>query len=192
MAANTKQQAPTNLDVLWQEMEHLKRLNTDLASQVQRVRRFARVDELEAVSGKLEQESLLIQQMGELSRAVSVLADVRQSEMSVDEMGQQVHRENQATRRRQTSRSLAHYRYLSTLTQVMTERCPCGKHRGIQFRTAEDKVIEENYCPQWWWVAMSRMSFESGKHREFHRRAPLIKWLGKYALKAQESPNIRA
>jgi hypothetical protein len=46
MPANAKTQAPTNLEVIWQEVEHQKRLTTDLASQVQRVRRFARIDEL--------------------------------------------------------------------------------------------------------------------------------------------------
>jgi hypothetical protein len=76
VATNTP--APTNLEVLWQEIEHQKRLTTDLASQIQRVRRFGRVDELEAVSGKLEQESILIQNMAELSKAVTVLADTRE------------------------------------------------------------------------------------------------------------------
>ena len=44
--------------------------------------------------------------------------------------------------------------------------------------------MEENYCPQWWWIAMSRMSFESGKHKEFHKVCPLTKWLEKYVLKS--------
>jgi hypothetical protein len=146
------------------------------------------VDELEAVSGKLEQESILIQNMAELSKAVTVLADIRQREKSVDEMGQDFHRENRAIRTRQVSRNLMRYRYMSTLTQKRTENCPCGKHHGIRFETSDGKVEEENYCPQWWWVAMSRMSFESGKHREFHEKCPLDKWLNKYAIKTR---NVR-
>jgi hypothetical protein len=34
---------------------------------------------------------------------------------------------------------------------------------------------------------MSRMSFESGKHKEFHKVCPLEKWLGKYVLKSLEN-----
>ncbi len=73
-------------------------------------------------------------------------------------------------RSRQTARNLARYRYMSTLAQTYTDRCPCGKHKGIRFATKDGKVIEENYCPQWWWIAMCRMSFESGKHKEFHQK----------------------
>ncbi len=81
MASNSP--APTNMEVLWQEMEHQKKLTTDLSSQIQRVRRFARVDELEAVTGKLEKDGILIQTVTELSKGVHALVDARQRELSV-------------------------------------------------------------------------------------------------------------
>ena len=187
MPANAKTQAPTNLEVIWQEVEHQKRLTTDLASQLQRVRRFARIDELEVVTGKIEQETALITSMTTLSQAVTVLADVRRREVTPEIAGQEYWYQQKAIRSRQVARNLARYRYLSTLAQVRTDRCRCGKHQGIQFKDQEGNIIEENYCPQWWWVAMSRMSFDSGRHKEFHTKCPLEKWLKKYDLKALEN-----
>jgi hypothetical protein len=184
--ASNNTPAPTNLEVLWQEMEHQKRLTTDLTSQVQRVRRFARVDELEAVTGKLEKESVLSQTVTELSKAVHVLANVRQRELSVDEMGQNYHRQNTQRREREVASHLSRYRYMSTLKQVTTPRCPCGQHIGIRFETPDGKVIEENYCPTWWWIAMSRMSFQSGKNKEFHQKYPMTKWVDKYIIKSTD------
>lgn len=189
MAGNNP--APTNLEVLWQELEHQKKLTTDLASQVQRVRRFARVDELEAVTGKLEQESILIRSVTELSRAVRVLADVRQRELSVDEMGQIYHRQNKQWREREIARKLAHYRHMSACKQVTTDKCPCGKHHGIRFETPDGKVVEENYCPQWWWIAMSRMSFQSGRNKEFHKKYPLTKWINKYVVNTPDNGSYK-
>jgi len=190
MAANNSP-APANLEVLWQEMEHQKRLTTDLASQVQRVRRFGRVDELEAVTGKLERESVLIQTVTGLTRAVHVLADVRQGELSVDEMGQNYHRQVRQRRERDVARKLAHYRYMSNCKQVTTDKCPCGQHHGIRFEAPDGKVVEENYCPQWWWIAMSRMSFQSGRNKEFHDKYPLTKWINKYAIKSANNVSYK-
>lgn len=187
MPASAKTTAPTNLEVIWQEVEHQKRLTTDLASQIQRVRRFARIDELEVVVGKIEQETVLINTMTTLAQSVNVLADLRQRDLTSDEAGQTYWQQQKSIRSRQVARNLTRYRYMSTLTQVKTDRCPCGKHQGIQFKDQEGRIIEENYCPQWWWVAMSRMSFESGKHKEFHTKCPLDKWLKKYTLKALEN-----
>ena len=184
MPASAKTTAPTNLEVIWQEVEHQKRLTTDLANQIQRVRKFARIDELGVVVGKIEQETVLISTMVTLAQSVGVLADLRQRELTPDESGQAYWHQQKSIRSRQVARNLTRYRYLSTLTQVRTDRCPCGKHQGIQFKDQEGRIIEENYCPQWWWVAMSRMSFESGKHKDFHTKCPLDKWLKKYTLKA--------
>jgi hypothetical protein len=142
--------APTNLEVLWQEMEHQKRLTTDLASQVQRVRRFARVDELEAVTGKLEDEAALIRTMTTLGQAVQALVSHQRQAQSPDEAGQAYWHQMKAQRSRQVANNLARYRYMSTLVQTYTDRCPCGKHKGIRFATKEGTIIEDNYCPQWW------------------------------------------
>ncbi len=87
-------------------------------------------------------------------------------------------------RSRQTRKNLAHHRYMSTLVQTTTDCCPCGKHLGIRFTTKDGKVIEENYCPVWWWVEMSHMAFDSGKSAQFREKMPLAKWLEKYLVKA--------
>lgn len=183
MATNANP-APTNLEVLWQEIEHQKKLTTDLSSQVQRVRRFARVDELEAVTGKLQSEETLIRTINSLTETVHVIADLRQRELSVDEEGQRYWLQNKALRSRQTAKHLAHYRYMSTLTQTRTDRCPCGRHQGIRFTTKDGTVVEENYCPLWWWIAMSRMALDSRKSAQFREKMPLTKWLEKYFVKA--------
>jgi hypothetical protein len=186
MAVNAN--PPTGAEVLWQEIDHLKRIITDQNSQIQRMRRFSRVDELEAVTGKLESEKALIRTVTTLSQSVQVLIDARHQELHPDLAGQILYSQNRERRSRQTARHLAYYRYLSTLVQSTTDKCPCGKHKGIQFARKDGKVVEENYCPQWWWVAMSRMSFESGRNREFHQICPLAKWLEKYVLRSLERP----
>ncbi len=181
MVANDK---PTDLQVVWDEIEHLKNIITDQASQIQRLRKFARLDELEAVTGKLANENTLIRTVTALTASISVLAETRQSELHPDVAGQQLHEQMAERRSRQVRKNLSHLRYLSTLTQERTEVCPCGRHTGIRFITKEGTVEVDNYCPLWWWIAMSRMAFDSGKSAAFRDKMPLDIWLKKYALES--------
>ena len=184
MPANDK--PVSNAEIFWQELQHLQRQITDMGSQVQRIRRNANVDVNEAVIREHDNRSEMILAVRDLTDVVSVLVQRRTEELHPDMAGQQLHSWARQQRSRDVAKKLAYYRYMSTLKKEIVEKCPCGKHQGIRFVTEDGKVVEENYCPQWWWLAMSRMAFSSGKAAEFRERMPLEKWLERYAIKSPE------
>jgi hypothetical protein len=86
------------------------------------------------------------------------------------------HQEKEA-RRVEVEKSLEYIRYLTTLKRSSTDRCPCGKHKGLRLSDEKGNVIEENLCPISWWVKQGRLAFAEGRLEEYNRTNPLSMYL---------------
>jgi hypothetical protein len=71
---------------------------------------------------------------------------------------------------------------LSQAIKVKIDICPCGKHKGIQFRDRDETVLDV-MCPVDWWVRQTWLAYEKGTLSRFLKSTPLEKYLVPYIKK---------
>ena len=140
MSTNTPEAA---INDLWVAHNQAQGQLADLANQVQRIRRYAQVDEREIRQEKLSSEQAVIRSVEGLTEKVSELLGQGQRS-SNDLQATAYYYSVRDARAVEISRNLAHTRQLLNLKRSLTNKCPCGKHKGVQLADSAGNVILEN------------------------------------------------
>ena len=188
--AKTKNSTEEALKAIWQELTDIRRQQDASSSQVQRLQRYANLDEKEFAVGQLQSERAILNTVSELARAVSALTMQQvPEEIKVREAGEAVWKSHKIHRQKEVHRSANHLRYMVHCKQEPTMMCPCGEHAGIRFTDEHSKnpdgsmrIVAENVCPRDWYVSLSRLAFEEGNLSEFLKQNKLGDYLARYKL----------
>lgn len=172
-----------NVDVIYQDLQHLASLVSGLTAQVERIQKVVRIDKQEAETAERKGVGELMQAVAENTNITrAFISEMRKKER--EEENDYAQRGRVARRRELEKRNAAlrQVRLMKSCKQELTKRCPCGQHRGILFSTIDGIIIEENMCPKVWWISQSRLAFEEGTLRAFSESTPMSLYLSAYKL----------
>jgi hypothetical protein len=168
-----------NMKVFFQDIQKLEEQVDDLGKQMQRVYRVTKIDEVEAKNEEVKISNRLVKAVKNNTEAVSML--VREIGGEEDDISHSFFYARKYRERLEARKRLQHIRDLSECQQVITEKCPCGNHKGIQFLGSDGKVVDE-LCPVSWWVMQSRLAFEEKHLGAFTASTPLDKYIRLFKL----------
>lgn len=168
------------VDVIIQDINHIEKTQTNLASQITRIQRMMKLDEKEVATQRQRSETMLLQAVENNTMLVTALLE-RMLGTEDDPLGMSYYHERKRQEQRESQKRLDTIRSLSQLRQKKTGTCPCGQHKGIQFLDESDNVVEER-CPKSWWISLSRLALEEGRLGTFTKTTPIDKYLSRYSL----------
>lgn len=170
----------TAVDVLYQDIIHLEKTTADLGAQVVRLQRLINVDKVEAAIGEQQSRAELVRAINNQTSIVSELLK-KETEVDVEERLLQGYRADKMVRAGDVVQRTGYIRFLERCEQIVTDRCPCGHHKGIGFLNKDGVFIEER-CPKAWWISLSRIAHEDGNLSSFVESTPLTDFLRLYKL----------
>lgn len=173
-------QAPTAVDILYQDIQTLERRLADLTSQVQRVQRLVHIDEREAAVADKNSQAELYRAVAKNTDLVAELLK-RQRAADADPLDMRFFHMERQRRSREVRASLERIRHLKQCKQEITPCCPCGQHKGIRFVDNAGNSVAE-VCPKSWWISQSRLAFEENRLGQFIKSTPLEKYIKPFVL----------
>ena len=190
MGGSKSKTAPTATDLLYQDLGHTNVRLTELASQVQRIQRFQKLDEKELRVGNERSQAAILSTVDHLARNVDALTRVitaqGDEQMMADLAGQSYRKSMLDVEYRQMQKRIGRLRFLQTCKLVPTgEPCNCGRnsaaHMAVDVKNPSGKIIERR-CPASIWVSMSRLAYEDNRLGKFTSEHPLNEFMSKYRL----------
>jgi hypothetical protein len=170
----------TAVDVLYQDIIQIEKTVSGLSAQVVRLQRLVNIDKAEAAVGEQRSRTELVTA---INNQTDLLTDLlkRETQMSVEDRLVQGYLLDKMDRAASVQKGIAYLRYLERCKQTVTDRCPCGQHKGIRFLDKDGNIIEER-CPKSWWVSLSRIAYEDGNLSGFVESTPMETFLKLYGV----------
>ncbi len=176
----------TAIELIYQDLARIDQRLADLAGLLREI----------SVPAKPTGEAATARQLANLAaanKAVLVLAQradallKKQPEGTAQEVDHSFYYGQREKKKKEIEKHLAYLRFLSSLKQVKTTHCrvETHQHQGISFIDAEGQVVEENVCPQSWWVSLSHLAYVDGTLKDFSDATPLSVYLGQFTIQTK-------
>ena len=173
-----KNNASLAIQDLYNNQQHQAHQMSDLATQVEKIRRYTKYDTKAQVAHTLEHEEAILKSIESLGAQTATLLGHLQDEKVEDGF----YRAGKLRRQTEVLRNSRYNRLLTGLKQkIINKPCVCGKHKTLQFLDPNDNVIEE-LCPRSWWFKRSRIAMEDGKLTDFVSSTPEEVYLKAFKL----------
>ena len=176
----TKTDKDNIINIVYQDLNHLEKVVSNMNSHLMRIHRTVKLDEKEEITQNRRSETMLFQAI-ENNTEITTEYLRRLEEQKENPLGMEYYYAQQRDRSKEVVNNTKRIDYLRELRQKITPVCPCGKHKGIQFIDSDNNIVEER-CPRSWWVSLSRQAFIEGRLGEFQVTTPYGKYVNKYSL----------